>query len=342
MLNVRRLCTLLAIPALFVIAAAPARADEITFKNGDVLRGKIVKAEDGKLTIASEVAGDLTVNLADVRTFTTDEPLQLRLKDGSIIHQRAVASEAEGSITTEGGTLEPQQLSFDSIESINFTEKWTGSLFVGGSITRGNSDTEALDARFDLTRRTRLDRTYLEAGYFYSRQEDPSTGDENTTADHWFVFGKYDYFFSKKLYAYASTRIERDRIALLDLRLTPSVGVGYQWIERDDLQFFTEAGLAWVYEDYTVGDSADYVAARLAYGVIHELNDRVTLFHNLEYLPSLEDPADFTLNADAGIRAHLTDRMFSEFRAEWRHDSAPAPGADKNDLRLILGIGLEI
>jgi hypothetical protein len=31
--------------------------------------------------------------------------------------------------------------------------------------------------------------------------------------------------------------------------------------------------------------------------------------------------------------------MFAEFKAEWKHDSTPAPGAEHNDVRDIVGVG---
>jgi hypothetical protein len=70
-----------------------------------------------------------------------------------------------------------------------------------------------------------------------------------------------------------------------------------------------------------------------------KVNDKVTLFHNLEYVPSLEDAEEFNINADAGVRATLTEKMFAEFKFQWKHDSEPAPGAQENDLRYILGVG---
>ena len=47
--------------ALLVCLAAAASADEVRFKNGDRLTGKITSAEGGKLKITSKVAGDVTV-----------------------------------------------------------------------------------------------------------------------------------------------------------------------------------------------------------------------------------------------------------------------------------------
>jgi hypothetical protein len=35
----------------------------------------------------------------------------------------------------------------------------------------------------------------------------------------------------------------------------------------------------------------------------------------------------------------MTARMFTQFKIEWKYDAEPAPGAEKNDLRYILGVG---
>ncbi len=54
--------------ALFALAVADAvSADEILFLNGDRLTGKIVSAAGGKLTIKTEAAGEVSVDLAKVR-----------------------------------------------------------------------------------------------------------------------------------------------------------------------------------------------------------------------------------------------------------------------------------
>jgi hypothetical protein len=56
---------------LSLVVAGRAAADEILFLNGDRLSGKIVSADGGKLTIKSETAGEVTVDLAKVKTFST-------------------------------------------------------------------------------------------------------------------------------------------------------------------------------------------------------------------------------------------------------------------------------
>ena len=328
--------------AFVALAAActVARADEVVFNNGDKLTGKIVSADGAKLVIETTVAGKVTVDLSNVKTFSTDRPVELRLKDGSTLKDSIGPGEADGAVATKGsGNVAAQPLPIANIAKINPQENWTGSIVAGALITRGNSNTDNVNVSIDAVRRREDDRMTASAAYLYGKQEDPSTGDDSTTVDNWFLLGKYDYFLSEKTYLYALGRVERDRIANLDLRVSPSVGVGYQWIERPDFNFSTEAGVGWVYEDYETGDSEDHFAGRLAYHVDKKLNDKVSVFHNLEYLPSLEDIEDFNLYTDLGIKASMTERMFTEFKVEWKYDAEPAPGAEKNDLRYILGVG---
>ena len=322
--------------------ATAARGDEILFLNGDRLTGTIVSAADGKLTIQSAVAGTVTVDLAAVKTFSTDKPVELHVGEKNVLSTKVERADADGTVRAVGGDgVAGQSVSLKELRRINPPPlKWTGTVTANATITRGNSNTDNVGISINAERRAEKDRITLNAGYLYGRQEDPTTGDESTTTDNWFLFGKYDYFFSPKFYGFGSSRVERDRIALLDLRFTPAGGVGYQWVEREDFRFSTEAGLAWVYEDFAnTDDGNDYFAARLAYRLDKRLNEKVTAFHNLEYIPSIEDLDVFNVNADAGVRASLTARMFAEIKLEWRYDSEPAPGAGKNDLRYLVGVG---
>jgi len=315
------------------------QADEIQFKNGDKLTGKIVDAADGKLTIKSAVAGKVQVDLADVKTFSTDGPIVLRLKDGTVINQPVGASEQAGEVAVQPGAVAGQPLPLASIRSINQKEAWTGSVVAGALITRGNSDTDAFNLSADATRRTDIDRLNFNGQYLFARQRDQDSGEKTTSADNWRLGAKYDRFLSERLYAFGSVGIEKDRIANLNLRLTPAVGVGYQWIERPDFNFSTEAGLAWVFEDYDDEGSSENVSLKLAYHVDKEVRENIKVFHNLAFFPSIENISDYYLLTDAGIRADLTETFFTEFKVELRYDGTPAEGSSRNDLRYILGVG---
>jgi putative salt-induced outer membrane protein YdiY len=321
---------------------AAARADEVLFNNGDRLTGTVLSAEGGKLKIKTKVAGEVTVDLKDVKTFTTDAPVEIRTKEGGVITGRAAASQAPGTVRVPAaaGDAATRDVPLASVKHVNLDQSWTGAVVAGAQFARGNTYADQANISVDAVRRTTVDRLTLNGAYNFGRQREPDTGDKVTSVDNWFAAGKYDYFFTDRFYGYGSLRYEKDRIAQLDRRFVPSLGLGYLWFDEADLKFDTEGGLAFVHEKFESGDTNDALSLRLAYHLKKDLwDDKVSLFHNLEYFPSLERLDDYLVITDAGVRAALTERWFAEYKIEFRHDATPAAGLDKNDYRHVVGLG---
>jgi len=338
----RRL-TMTFFPMLILVVApvGPARGDEVLFLNGDRLSGKILKAAGGKLTIKTEGAGSVTVDMSKVKTFSTDAPVELGIKEKPPVSADVGAGPDRHVQTAPAPGAPPQPVPIADISAINPTPPaWTGSFTLNGLLTSGNSDTEQVGLRAALSKRWPDDRLTFGAEYYYGRQEDPRTGDESTTIDYAMLLGKYDHFFTKKFYGYLGTKAERDVVADLELRVAPGAGVGYQWFERPTLNLSTEAGRAWVYENYKRTGWSEFFGPRLAYSVDWTPFHPLTLFHKLEYLPSFEDlGGDYLLNMDAGARLAVWKGLFAELRYEFRYDSTPASGRHRTDQRYILGAG---
>ena len=323
-----------------------AWGDEVLFKNGDHLTGTVLSADGGKLKIKTAVAGEVTVDLKDVATFKTDKPLTVQLKDNTYLPPAAVAppQPIPAPVTQPGGTVvaDGKPVPLEQIKRINPNLKWTGSVAVNGNLARGNTHSEDLGVAADASLRRddqfHNDRFSLAAAYNFGKQKDRN-GVETTSADNWFASAKYDDFFTPKFYGYALIRYDHDRLAFLNYRLAPGVGVGYQRAETPTFHFSTEAGASYVYEDYSNDGSDDKIALRLAYHVDKKFNDQVSVFHNLEWLPAFDDPSDYNLIADAGVRAMFTKSFFTEFKVQYLRDSTPAPGALKNDTRFLLSLG---
>src|SRR5688572_11187301 len=91
---------------LIVLASAGlAPADEITFSNGDRLSGTVLSAEGGKLKIKTTVAGEITVDMKDVKTFTTEAPIEVRTNEGRVINAPAAGSNVDGSVSLPEGDV---------------------------------------------------------------------------------------------------------------------------------------------------------------------------------------------------------------------------------------------
>jgi putative salt-induced outer membrane protein YdiY len=321
--------------------APVGRADELVLKNGDRLTGKLVHLVEGKLVFKSDAAGELTVNLADIQTFSTDEPITVNLKDGTSFKQKVLSAEA-GRFAVEGrADLKAQQFAVADIVSINPpAPRWTGDISVSVTSTHGNTRTETIGASANFTKRTVQDRTTVNVDYAKGEQKDPDTGQTVTTEDWWRLKGKYDYFFSKKAYGYLDGRYEKDAVAELDRRVIVGVGGGYQWIESDDMNFSTEFGLASLYEKFTnQTESNSEMSLQLGYNFDKKLRKNIKFTHDLTYYPAIDKFSDYFLTTTAGIRADFTERTFMTFKAIFNYDATPAIGRGSTDTKYFLGVG---
>ena len=321
-------------------AATVTLADTVTLKNGDKITGTVGQIAGGKMSFSSPVLGNITIDLANVEGYTTDAPADIRMKNVATtqdVTDKVKSGNAERIETAGGATV-----AMPDVKVINPPpQDWNGSILLTSTLARGNSNTFDLGLTANATLRRDDhyydDRFTLGAGYNYGTT---GLGDKTTTTtDNWNASGKYDKFWTEKWYGYVTMKVEHDRIAALNYRLSPGVGTGYQWIEQPDMHFNTEAGVSYVYEDFVTGENDEFVALRLAYHFDKKLADKVGFFHDLEYLPAFKDPGDYLLNVDAGVRVDITSAFFTEGKVEYKRDSQPAEGSLKNDLRYILGVG---
>lgn len=313
-------------------------ADELVLKNGDTLHGTIGQVTAEKIKFKSDELGELTLDAANVKSYKIDAPTVVQLKN---------APPVTAPVSGEGSTIKAgeQSYTFDTVKSVNPpAQAWTGSIVANFALARGNTNKFAagVDAAAQLRRDTYTedDRLTLAGQYNFGQSGGgPAGGAKTTDTDNWMALGKYDNFWTDKLYGYAALKIEHDRVAALDYRVTPSVGLGYQWIESPETNFYTEAGVGYRFEKYDDGSKNDEAVARLAYHFDHALSEGVLLFHNLEYSPAFTDPGDYNLLTDAGVRVKLAKDFIGQFKVEYRRDSTPADGALKNDLLYMVGLG---
>lgn len=318
-------------------AAGAASADVVMLKNGDRITGTVVSAAGGKLVVTPDVdkADKLTISLGDVATFSTARPVKLRLKDGSVINQ-PVAQGAPGEVVP-AAVAGPVQLA--DVTAINPPPPtWTGSVALNGMYAHAVTDTATLGVAASGSHIGPDDKILLSGAYNYGVTK--TDGISTTSANNWFISGEYDRFFAPKVFGYVSERTEADTVNFLALRLTPSAGVGYQWVSRPDMHFSLEGGLAWIYEDYRTGpDATETLAARVGYHVDRSWDaGRLSVFHDLTVTPGFSG-GEFLVQGDAGVRMQLTRKMFSSITLNATYDDHPAPGAEDLTTQLLLGVG---
>ena len=330
------------------------KADVVVFKNGDKLTGKVVKMEGGKLAFKADNAGDIILDLANISTFSTDEPAQFHLQDGTVLKSKVLPGDAGQVTLAKTELVQAQTIPFSAVKAINPPVKppvtWSGSVTVGLTSTHGNTFTESANISGRVTRRTAQDRLRAYSTYLASRTRDDDTGDKVTTEESFTLGSKYDYFITKKWYAFLNADYKKDHVSDLDYRVTAGGGLGYQWIEEDNLKFSTDAGVSQLCEKYTkrIGHPGSYeeeisksdeFSLQLGYGLEWVINDKFSFYHNMRYYPSFGDISDYFLTTDAELRAEITKSMFGSLKAILDYDSTPGEGVGTTDTKYILGVG---
>lgn len=332
--------------ALSAVLSSLCPAGELLLTNGDRLTGHLEKVVEGKVYFVSDLAGSVTIDMTNVKTFTTDAPVKVVLSDGTIVNQQITGS-SEGQVTLAGGEIiKGQEVKLADITAINpplpEAPKWKGSVSAGWTSIHGNTKSETIQASMNAALRREKDRTTLGADYGRAKQENPDTGVEETTEDWWKTKAKYDYFFTEKAYGFLEGRYETDKIAELDRRVIFGAGFGYQWIESEDMNFSTEAGLAHVSErfDNETGNNNEF-SAQAGYHFDTRITKGVKFINDLTYYPSFGQFSDYYLTTTAEIRAALNKSMYANFKAIFDYDTSPAKGKGSTDIKYIVGVGWE-
>lgn len=204
---------------------------------------------------------------------------------------------------------------------------WHGNLNVGLSRTEGNADVENYSLDFRALRDFDQHRYTVEALWYMARDNNRPDAAPSFLQRRALGSVKYDQFFSptsRKTYFWLNALAETNFAAGIDLRWTVGAGLGHQWRDDDVWRINTEVGLAHFDEEFDNGDRFDYLAARLAWDVWHQLTETVQFGHFAELFPSLDDKDDVYGRANTYVETKLTENMVARLTWILVYDNTPA------------------
>ena len=319
---------------MMVIALLPPAvlADEVTMQNGDVLRGTVVEAREGKLFVTTPYADRIGVAIGEVAAVETEEPVRLRMKDRSVLEGRLTTEEGEIRMFPVDATVSTR-VPWSDVQSINVPAVlWSGHVHAGATEQAGNTDRFSATAGAEGLRRGLDDRLNFSVLLNYAEEEDTVT-----TRD---AYGstKYDYFFSPRFYALASLELLHDRFKDLNLRATAGPGVGYQVWEDERKSLSVEAGTSYVVEDRSEADDDRWFTARLAANFRVQLLSWLRFTDALILYPELRELGEHTLRNEAALVTSLDTAWSLRLANVWERDSSPPDDVGKDDLRTSLSV----
>jgi hypothetical protein len=230
--------------AVLAATVGSAHADEVILKNGDRLTGNIIKMGEGSLLLKTPYAGEIKIDWKEVQGFTSAAPAKVQALDGSII-TGVVTSPVPDRIVITGDQFGPTMaIPLTSIQAINPPPmiRYSGAFNLGGVITKGNSDSKAINASLLYSLRADRHRFGVEGKYNYGEQSQ-RINVRNSLAQL-----TYDVFITKRFFFNTFALFEQDTLQDLNLRSTFGAGPGYQFIDTRRTQLSGTVGLAYVNE----------------------------------------------------------------------------------------------
>jgi putative salt-induced outer membrane protein YdiY len=208
---------------------------------------------------------------------------------------------------------------------------WEKSAALGLSLTRGNSDTLLFTGNVIGTRKSKVDEWTLGADASYGKNQ----GVKNNETLH--GFAQYNRLFTENWYGYGRLDGLHDAIADLEYRFTLSPGIGYYFIKNESSRLSLEGGPAFIYEKQGT-KSRGYMAFRAGEKFEQKLNEKTKIWQTLEFLPQVDRLSNYILNGEIGIDTALTQKLSLRTFLQDSYDNEPAPGREKNDLKLVTAI----
>jgi putative salt-induced outer membrane protein YdiY len=322
--------------------------DWIQFKNGEWLKGEIKDLQDQSFSFESDELDSLQLDWDDIHTVYSPRQHTCVFEDNSSVLGRIRIVGDRFTVTTPEGEKRYDRADLRSIIPGGRSERdyWSLKYTLGLTVRRGNTDQTDLSSFLNVKRRSPEARTRFELRGTYGTYEDEET------VNNQFANLRHDIFMSRRLYLTApSVQYYRDKFENIDYRLTPGLSLGYEIIDRGDIEWNAGLGGGYQYtrfdevepgEDSSVGGAAILGATDFTWELTEKLD------FELQYNTTIG--LDEDLSNDHHALATLSFDVWRELEFDvsltWDRIGSPqrtSDGAepDQDDVRLYVGIGWE-
>lgn len=298
------------------VCAAPAFADTVWMKNGDKLSGTIKVFDGGKLVLDTPYGGTISLDWKQVQTLESDQELLVKQDAYTGEKAKSLSAAEAGKVTLANGEA-PKTVDLASIQQILKPKplvedfSWKGNVDVAMDYKRAETDTDDYDISFKTTARHGRWRHNAEGEYNRENQDDV------TTTDNWSAEYALDRFITEKWFWQGRAEYKRDKIEDLARQRTVGTGPGYQFWD-DELGAFSLGSLINRTDfEYQDGGKDNFYSAAVKWDYTRYLiGKNVQLFTNGEFAKPLGGAADYSVDAEVGLRYKVTEWASLNLKAE--------------------------
>ena len=311
--------------------------DEILLKNGSRLIGSITTIRDGVLTLETKFAGTLSVDMEQVTSVNTNEPVVVLKVDESVVQDDSLQI-AQGQVllpdADQSYPLQDLMVLNPEPWELGQGYRWTGLANIALARQRGNTDTDELDYKIESVWRSKQDRYTFQG----NGELDKANGEKN--ADNWQLIGKYDFFLKDPNYVGLLASVKQDEFRDIDLRYLIGPYLGRQLYSEPVFSLQGELGFSYVVEEYTIVKDKKYWAGNWSVDASSDyLGGDSRLYFDQNGIWNLEDTSDVVLNTTFGLSFPLLWSLEAAAEVLLEYDSGAVDDVDDLDQTYKLRIG---
>jgi len=331
--------------AILACASAAFGADQVVLKNGDTLTGTVILKDGAKLTLKSELLGDVSIPWTAVKSLKTDQELVVVLPGGESV---------KGKISTNGDTLEvasksaplagisairdeAEEKKFQKMEHPNLGELWAGSFDFGLALARGNARTETLTNNFAAARVTKHDKisAHFDEIYGSALLNGVSSNTANAVRGGW----AYNRDLNPRVFLTTLNEYEHDQFQSLTLRAVFGGGAGWNAVKTKKTTLSFQGGGDYERENYT---TLTRNSAEVNFGddLAWKASAATSVNQTFRIYPNLSDTGQYRMNFDITAVTAIKKWLGWHLTFSDRFVSDPLPGRLRNDVLLSTGLRL--
>jgi len=337
---------------VYFVFCVQAWGGEIVLKNGDRLTGKILRMDQSNLEFETELVGKVSVPWSAVVRIESDTPVYVSIRDSEIV--KGQLSMIDGRVQVHVKDAAPPEYPKDAIRTIRSEDEqraflartktkppglfkmWGGSLDTAISITRGNADTKTLNLGIRAARITPGNNVRL---YVMTIFSDSSTNKETTRFAEAIRGGsRYEVNFSKRLFTFGFTDLERDQFQGLESRFVGGGGLGVNLIKTSKTSFQVFSGGSSNREEFQNNVKRYSREFVIGNDLTRQLTPATSVTESFIIYPNLSSRGQYRVSFDSSIVTRLNRWLAWHVTTSNRYTSSPVTGKQHNDMLLTTGI----
>lgn len=321
--------------------------DWIQLDSGEVVQGELEELYQKEVLFDSDELDDLNIDIDDIQRLRTANWFQVNLRGLGVVRGRLM-------VDKDGVTIVGKDTHYASRQDVisvyrvaeREADRWENKATLSANIASGNTNTLEINGKLNSERKTALNRTIITYLGVISESNDETTARNHRVTLSHDLYKHHDWFFRPILADFYHAPLKN-----IKLQSQLASQVGYIPVDDDDKKWELSIGPSWQqtrFEEVTEGSSNKESSLGLSFGSNFEIDitKDIELTHDYQMTLSQKKTGGYQHHNLLNLAIDITDDLDLDIDFIWDYTESPTADSDditpdKNDYRLVIGIGLD-